>query len=65
MLDLVVGDSVSIGWTPVLSGLIDGSHVVTHSPGKLADGGARSTSNFLNCHGTTFQHRVVQIPFDL
>ena len=76
---MVVGDSVSIGWTPVLSALINGSYVstyavqllgfparlpltdcvyvllpwqvVSHSPGKLADGGARSTSNFLNCHG--------------
>lgn len=46
---LVIGDSVSIGWTPVLSTLVNTSHVVTHSPGEMADGGARSTTNFITC----------------
>ncbi len=46
---VVIGDSVSIGWTPVLSDLLNTSHVVTHSPGELADGGARSTTNFITC----------------
>ena len=46
---LVVGDSVSIGWTPVLQSLITTTHTVAHSPGRMADGGARSTSNFAAC----------------
>lgn len=50
---LVIGDSVSIGWTPILAALINvgspGNHTVAHSPGAMVDGGARSTSNFVNC----------------
>ena len=46
---VVVGDSVSIGWTPVLAVNLSATHAVVHSPGHLADGGARSTSNLVNC----------------
>ena len=46
---LVIGDSVSDGWTPVLSGLLNQTHDTVHSPGKIIGGGARSTSNFLLC----------------
>ena len=46
---LVIGDSVSDGWTPVLAGLLNQTHVTVHSPGKIIGGGARSTSNFLLC----------------
>lgn len=46
---LVIGDSVSNGWTPVLADKIRSTHGVSHSPGRMADGGARSTSNFVNC----------------
>jgi len=46
---LVIGDSVSIGWTPQLAALLNTSHVVSHSPGQMADGGARSTTNFITC----------------
>lgn len=50
---LVVGDSVSIGWTPALQALFranttTASVAVAHSPGALEDGGARSTSNFVS-----------------
>jgi hypothetical protein len=46
---LVIGDSVSNGWTPVLSKLLAATHTVVHSPGRMTDGGARSTSNLVNC----------------
>jgi len=46
---VVIGDSVSCGWTPVLKSLINATHTVVHSPGRMTDGGARSTSNFVNC----------------
>lgn len=46
---VVIGDSVSDGWTPVLERVMNSTHIVVHSPGRLADGGARSTSNFVNC----------------
>jgi hypothetical protein len=46
---LVIGDSVSNGWTPVLSQMLVATHTVVHSPGRMTDGGARSTSNFVNC----------------
>mmetsp|Transcript_20842 Transcript_20842/g.54173 ORF Transcript_20842/g.54173 Transcript_20842/m.54173 type:complete len:338 (+) Transcript_20842:22-1035(+) len=49
---VVIGDSVSIGWTPVLGTLVqNGSFqaVVTHSPAS-GDGGARSTSDMLACY---------------
>ena len=45
---VVVGDSVSLGWTPVLKALINATHFVTHSPAS-GDGGARSTSSALHC----------------
>ena len=48
---LVMGDSVSNGWTPVLAHMLAATHVVVHSPGLMADGGARSTSNLVNCAG--------------
>ena len=42
---LVIGDSVSIGWTPHLHALINNgsaaTHAVAHSPGAMQDGGAR------------------------
>ena len=56
---VVIGDSVSIGWTPVLATLSNGSDPanprfhVTHSPAS-GDGGARSTSDMLQC----FRYRV-------
>eukprot|EP00038_Savillea_parva_P007245 m.168811 g.168811 ORF g.168811 m.168811 type:complete len:325 (+) comp13008_c0_seq1:44-1018(+) len=53
---VVIGDSVSIGWTPVLGSLVsNGSYTayVTHSPAS-GDGGARSTSDMLQC----FPYRV-------
>ena len=46
---LVIGDSVSNGWTPVLEAKINATHGTSHSPGLKSDGGARSTSNFVNC----------------
>ena len=47
---LVLGDSVSIGWTPRIELLLGAdNHTVLHSPGALQDGGARSTSNMLQC----------------
>jgi len=46
---VVVGDSVSNGWTPVLTRMINTTHTTVHSPGQMSDGGARSTSNFINC----------------
>ena len=46
---LVIGDSVSDGWTPVLSTMLAATHTVVHSPGRMTDGGARSTSNLVNC----------------
>jgi lysophospholipase L1-like esterase len=48
---VVMGDSVSDGWTPVLAMNLAASHAVVHSPGALQDGGARSTSNLLQCSG--------------
>ena len=46
---LVIGDSVSDGWTPVLERKLKARYVTSHSPGAMVDGGARSTSNFVNC----------------
>lgn len=46
---LVIGDSVSDGWTPVLAKMLAATHTVVHSPGRMTDGGARSTSNLVNC----------------
>ena len=44
---MVIGDSVSRGWTPRLARLAHGSYV-THDP-YSGDGGARSTSDMLQC----------------
>ena len=35
--------------TPVLRAKIAATHTTVHSPGQMSDGGARSTSNFVNC----------------
>lgn len=45
---VVIGDSVSIGWTPVLRHLLAGKATVLHNPNS-GDGGARSTSDMLQC----------------
>jgi hypothetical protein len=45
---VVIGDSVSIGWTPVLRQLLAGKATVLHNPNS-GDGGARSTSDMLQC----------------
>jgi lysophospholipase L1-like esterase len=50
---VVIGDSVSIGWTPALRALVGANATgfnayVTHSPAS-GDGGARSTSDILQC----------------
>jgi hypothetical protein len=45
---VVIGDSVSIGWTPVLRQLLRGKATVVHNPNS-GDGGARSTSDMLQC----------------
>eukprot|EP00041_Stephanoeca_diplocostata_P017259 m.344224 g.344224 ORF g.344224 m.344224 type:complete len:338 (-) comp20642_c0_seq23:1299-2312(-) len=50
---VVIGDSVSIGWTPVLKQILANATgkqraFVTHSPAS-GDGGARSTSDMLQC----------------
>eukprot|EP00040_Diaphanoeca_grandis_P007119 m.39813 g.39813 ORF g.39813 m.39813 type:complete len:319 (+) comp18294_c0_seq1:179-1135(+) len=55
---VVIGDSVSIGWTPVLKGILSNASgaqrsFVTHSPAS-GDGGARSTSDMLQC----MQYRI-------
>ena len=42
---LVIGDSISIGWTPQLKRMLANSSFVTHSP----SGNARSTSDMLQC----------------
>ena len=57
---LVIGDSVSIGWTPVLAANLSATHTVIHSPGRMADGGARSTSNFVNCADYLLQTDTLQ-----
>eukprot|EP00658_Telonema_sp_P-2_P039808 TRINITY_DN28443_c0_g1_i1.p1 TRINITY_DN28443_c0_g1~~TRINITY_DN28443_c0_g1_i1.p1 ORF type:complete len:268 (+),score=30.74 TRINITY_DN28443_c0_g1_i1:202-1005(+) len=46
---VVLGDSVSIGWTTQLASMLTGDRAVVHSPSAMLDGGARSTSNFVNC----------------
>lgn len=51
---MVVGDSVSDGWTPVLEALLENRSSVVHSPGELQDGGARSTSNLNQCFDYLF-----------
>jgi hypothetical protein len=62
---VVIGDSVSIGWTPVLASLTDGTNTsnphihVTHSPAS-GDGGARSTSDMLQC----FRYRIATSTLD-
>lgn len=48
---VVIGDSVSLGWTPALQTLVSNGTFqayVTHSPAS-GDGGARSTSDMLQC----------------
>lgn len=49
---IVIGDSVSIGYTPDLAALLrgDGSRFVQHSPWSTG-GGAADTKNGLNCVG--------------
>ena len=42
---LVIGDSISMGWTPQLKKLLAKTNFVTHSPA----GNARSTSDMLQC----------------
>jgi len=57
---VVIGDSVSCGWTPVLTAKIAATHTTVHSPGLMSDGGARSTSNFVNCADYLLQTATLQ-----
>ena len=45
---LVIGDSVSLGWTPALADLLKAEAMVQHSPGG-GDGGAEETAYGLQC----------------
>ena len=45
---VVIGDSVSIGWTPPLARLLRDEALVQHSPGG-GDGGAEDTATGLQC----------------
>ena len=45
---LVIGDSVSLGWTPPLADLLKAEALVQHSPGG-GDGGAEETAYGLQC----------------
>ena len=45
---LVIGDSVSLGWTPPLTELLKADALVQHSPGG-GDGGAEETDYGLQC----------------
>jgi lysophospholipase L1-like esterase len=45
---MVLGDSVSLGWTPQLKIMVQNNSFVTHSP-AAGDGGARSTTNAVQC----------------
>lgn len=56
---IVIGDSVSIGYTPVVTSLLNGSVFVQHSP-YAGGGGADDTGNGLTCieefvHTSTMQ----------
>lgn len=45
---MVMGDSVSLGWTPQLKALISSTSFTVHTP-AAGDGGARSTTNGNRC----------------
>jgi len=46
---LVLGDSVSIGYTGIVTHLLNESCLVQHTPWDLRDGGARDTNFALQC----------------
>eukprot|EP00591_Stephanopyxis_turris_P010956 CAMPEP_0195511854 /NCGR_PEP_ID=MMETSP0794_2-20130614/4022_1 /TAXON_ID=515487 /ORGANISM="Stephanopyxis turris, Strain CCMP 815" /LENGTH=370 /DNA_ID=CAMNT_0040639525 /DNA_START=36 /DNA_END=1148 /DNA_ORIENTATION=+ len=46
---LIIGDSVSIGYTPLVASALGSEALVQHSPWDVSDGGAEETSYGLQC----------------